>query len=317
MPEGITRLAPSPTGALHLGNARTFLINYLLARQRGWRVLMRVEDLEGPRVKPPAAAQLLDELSWLGVQWEEPIVYQSRRAAIYRGGLERLIEMGAVYPCTCSRKDIELAGAAPHADDRLAPYPGTCRHRRYTSHPEAPRATDRHIAWRVQVEDAPVAFCDAFAGDQNFNLAKTCGDFVVFRGENLAAYQLAVVLDDAAAGVDKIVRGDDLLESAARQMHLRELLGLTDEVSYYHVPLVVGQDGRRLAKRHGDTRLGHYRTRGVAPERLLGLMGFWCGLWGERREAEMRELLERFDIERLPREQVVFTEQDDRFLTPA
>ena len=316
MPEGITRLAPSPTGALHLGNARTFLINYLLAKQRRWRVLMRVEDIEGPKVKPRTTTQLLDELSWLGFQWEDPIVYQSHRAAIYRGALERLIEMGAVYPCTCSRKDIALAGAAPHADERLAPYPGTCRNL-HTSPAEAPRAADRPIAWRVQVNDATIGFADAFAGDQGFNLAKTCGDFVVFRGENLPAYQLAVVLDDAAAGVDRIVRGDDLLESAARQIHLRGLLGLSDEVSYFHVPLVLGEDGRRLAKRHGDTRVGHYRDRGVTPERVLGLLGFWCGLWGQRRDAEMPELLERFDIERLDRKQVVFTKQDDRFLIPA
>lgn len=313
MAEHVTRLAPSPTGALHLGNARTFLVNCLLARQRSWRVLLRVEDLEGPRVKPGAAEQMLDELAWLGLEWSAPIVYQSTRRPAYEAALARLIDAGAAYPCTCSRKDILLAASAPHAEDAAGSYPGTCRGR-WSSAAEARAATGRPAAWRVRTPDAAIAFVDEFAGRQKFDLRRTCGDFVVFRSEGLAAYQLAVVVDDAAADVDAIVRGNDLLESAARQIHLRRLLGLEAEARYWHLPLVVGADGRRLAKRHGDTRLATYRRAGATPQRLLGLLGYWSGLLASRREAELAELAERFDLARLPRLPVVFTRADHDFL---
>lgn len=313
MSETITRLAPSPTGALHLGNARTFLVNYLLARRRGWRVLMRVEDLDGPRTKQGAAEQMLDELAWLGLQWSRPVVYQSARQAAYEAALERLIDADAAYPCTCSRKDVRLAAGAPHAEDAGAAYPNTCRGR-FTGAEAAAAATGRPVAWRVKVDEAPILVRDEFAGDRAFSLLDTCGDFVVFRGEGLAGYQLAVVVDDAASGVDAIVRGDDLLESAARQIHLRRLLGLGPQPKYWHLPLIVGADGRRLAKRHGDTRLATYRQAGVAAQRVLGLLAAWSGLIERRREASIEELIERFDLGRLAREPVVFTKADDDFL---
>ena len=309
----MTRLAPSPTGVLHLGNARTFLANYLLARQRGWRVLMRIEDLDGPRVKAGAAEQALDELAWLGLTWDEPVVYQSARALIYESALAQLMDIGAAYPCICSRKDVELAGGAPHDDDHVRVYPNTCRGR-FDSPDEAAGESGRPVAWRVHVPAEPVTVADEFAGEQSFDLAHTCGDFVVFRNEGLASYQLAVVVDDADAGVDAIVRGDDLLESAARQIHLRRLLGLGNEVAYWHLPLVVGADGRRLAKRHGDTRMAHYRQAGVTTERVLGLLGYYCGALDKPRETDIEELIERFDLARLPRRPVVFTADDDKFL---
>ena len=309
----VTRLAPSPTGALHLGNARTFLLNHLLAVKHGWRVLMRVEDLDGPRIKTGATEQALDELGWLGLEWEEQIVYQSQRDLVYQSALEQLISAGAAYPCTCSRKDIELAGLAPHREDGVRFYPGTCRNR-YTSPDHAERKSTRPIAWRVHVADAPITFDDAISGPQEFSLPQTCGDFVVFRNEGLASYQLAVAVDDAEAGVDRIVRGDDLLESTARQIHLRRLLGIGPEPMYWHVPLVVGADGRRLAKRHGDTRLEHYRRQGAAPERILGLIGYWSGLIDRRREATMVELLDNFDLARIPKDSITFCEEDDAFL---
>jgi len=313
MAQHITRLAPSPTGALHLGNARTFLINYLLARRNGWRLLMRVEDLDGPRVKPGAAQQMLEELGWLGLSWESHVVYQSARANTYRAALGRLIDTGAAYPCTCSRKDVELAASAPNRGDAGGPYPGTCRGR-YASAADAAAATGRVAAWRVRVDHSPVAVHDRFAVSCVFDLASTCGDFVIFKNDGTAAYQLAVVVDDAAAGVDAIVRGDDLLESAARQIHLRRLLGLSPEPEYWHLPLVVGPDGLRLAKRHGDTRLACYRSAGTPPQRIVGLLGYWSGLLDHRREATIEELLGRFSLERVPREQVLFTKEDDEFL---
>lgn len=313
MSKGVTRLAPSPTGALHLGNARTFLINHLLAVREGWRVLMRVEDLDGPRMKTGAAEEALEDLRWLGLEWEEPVVYQSQRELIYLAALEQLISAGAVYPCTCTRKDIELAGGAPHGDDGVQAYPGTCCNR-WASADHAAKKSARPVAWRVHVTGDPITVEDAFAESRTFNLAETCGDFVVFRNEGSAAYQLAVAVDDAEAGVDRVVRGDDLLESAARQMHLRGILGIGEDPEYWHVPLVVGADGRRLAKRHGDTRLARYRDAGVAVERMLGLLGWWIGATDQRREATMEELIDNFDPARIPRRQIIFTQGDDAFL---
>jgi len=309
----VTRLAPSPTGALHLGNARTFLLNDLLARQRGWRVLMRVEDLDGPRVKAGAADAMLDELRWLGLRWDGDVVRQSDRGEAYTAALSRLVEIDAVYPCVCTRKDVETAATAPHRGEEAAAYPGTCRDK-YVTAEQAKRLTSRPVAWRVRVDGEAIEFADGFAGPQRVVLGETCGDFVIMRRAGHAAYQLAVVVDDAAAGVDCIVRGDDLLDSAARQIHLRRLLGLSPEPAYWHVPLVVGADGRRLAKRHGDTRLSHYRQAGATPQRVLGLLGYWSGLLDRREEADVDDLLERFDLDRLPAEPVVFGQADDDFL---
>ncbi len=308
-----TRLAPSPTGALHLGNARTFLVNYLLAVQQGWRVLLRVEDLDGPRVKKGSAEQMLDELAWLGLCWQQPVVYQSTRAATYRAALDRLSAAGWAYPCTCSRKDVETAGGAPQAGDGATSYPNTCRGR-FASAAEALQQTGRPVAWRVKAPDAAIAFDDGLAGRREYDLLKDGGDFVIFKSDGLAAYQLAVVIDDAEAGIDAIVRGDDLLESAARQIHLRRLLGLSQTVRYWHLPLVIGPDGRRLAKRHGDTRLDYYRHRSCSSQRMLGLLGYWCGILPSRQEADMAELARRFDLSRLPRQPVVFGREDDDFL---
>ena len=277
---------------------------------------MRVEDLEGPRAKPRTARQMLEELAWLGFRWEQPVVRQSQRAEHYRNALERLITAGAAYPCVCSRKDIRIAAHAPHADEAAGAYPGTCRGR-FASAREAARAANRPFAWRVRTDGKPLVVHDRFAGEHTFRLAETCGDFVIFREGAGAAYQLAVVVDDCASGVDAIVRGDDLLESAARQAHLRGLLGLGPEPAYWHLPLVVGPDGRRLAKRHGDTRLSHYRGHGATPERVLGLLGYSCGLLPRRREADLDELAGLFDLSRIPREPYVFTAEDDAFLRVA
>ena len=313
MCQHVTRLAPSPTGAMHLGNARTFLVNYLLARQRNWHVLMRVEDLDGPRVKAGAAEKALDDLAWLGLTWRQPVVYQSRRAVAYEAALQQLIDDGVAYPCVCSRKDIELAGGAPHDDDHVTVYPNTCRGR-FQSAAHAEQKGNRPVAWRLQVNRESIPVADELVGVREFDLSRTCGDFVVCRTSGLAAYQLAVVVDDAAAGVDAIVRGDDLVESAARQIWIRRMLNLGPEPAYWHLPLIAGPDRRRLAKRHGDTRLSHYRELDVTPQRMLGLLGYWSGALDTLREAAMEELLDRFDIERLPREPTIFSPEDDAFL---
>src|SRR5882672_11489327 len=273
-----TRLAPSPTGALHLGNARTFFINWLLARQRGWKIILRIEDLDGPRIKAGADRAAIEDLRWLGIDWDEGPVYQSPRSAIYQAAAGRLLEEGWAYPCICTRREVELAASAPHAEDGAAVYPGTCRGKFKTMR-EAEAAAGRAPVVRFAAPEGAVEFVDGFRGPCRFEPPKELGDFVILKADGTAAYQLAVVVDDAEMGVTDIVRGDDLLDSTPRQMLLYRALGMAERVPrYVHVPLVVGTDGRRLAKRHGDTRLGSYRKQGVTAERVLALLARWCGL---------------------------------------
>jgi glutamyl-tRNA synthetase len=306
----ITRLAPSPTGALHLGNARTFLINWMLARQNGWKIILRIEDIDGPRIKAGADQQAVEDLRWLGIDWDKGPIYQLPRMPMYRAALDQLIEMKLAYPCVCSRKEVELAASAPHAEDGATIYPGTCRGK-FASIDEARHASGKEPAIRFAVPDETVEWHDLFAGAIATNPARELGDFVVAKADGTPAYQLAVVVDDAAMGVTHVVRGDDLIDSTPRQILLYRALGLAEEVpQYMHLPLVVGEDGRRLAKRHGDTRLSHYRQRGVSPERVLALMARWCGM-GEYETIALPQMLEKFDIERLPRERIVFRPGDD------
>jgi glutamyl-tRNA synthetase len=309
----LTRLAPSPTGALHLGNARTFLVNWALARQRGWRIVMRIEDLDGPRVKPEAAAEAIDVLRWLGLDWDEGPTYQRHDLTPYRAALEALAAQGAIYPCRCTRREIEAAAlSAPHLGDHELRYPGTCRPAQITPY-SSEALDDPTTAWRLRVPDGMTTFTDAFAGVHEHDIQATTGDFLVATKEGLPSYQLAVVIDDARQHITHIVRGDDLLASTHRQRLLQQLLGLPPIDQYIHLPLVVGADGRRLAKRHGDTRISHYRNLGVTSERMLGLLGEWCGL-GPRRELTAPEIAHAFDVASLSHGQIVFTPEDDRWL---
>jgi len=299
-----SRLAPSPTGALHLGNARTFLLNWLLVRSAGGTLPVRIEDLDGPRVKAGAADQAMEDLRWLGLEGDGPPLLQSTRAPAHAEALERLRAAGLVYPCTCTRREVELAASAPQEGDGTAPYPGTCRGR-FGSADEAREATGREPAWRFRVpEEREVAFTDGFRGPVRLRPAESTGDFVVAKRGGEAAYQLAVVVDDAFQGVDTVVRGDDLLPSTPLQVLLAEALGLPVP-AYVHLPLVRGPDGRRLAKRHGDTRIARYREEGIPPERVLGLLASWSGL-GCREPVTAAALLERgFTLAAVPREDVV------------
>lgn len=309
-----TRLAPSPTGALHLGNARTFLINWALARQNGWRVVLRIDDLDGPRIKSGEDKGAIDTLRWLGLDWDGPADYQSRHTAEYRAALELLVDAGEAYPCRCTRSQILAASlSAPHAGEHELRYPGTCR-------PAAGEAVDAALledpayAWRLRTPDEAVAFTDHFAGPQANNPQQEVGDFLVATKGGQASYQMAVVVDDVRQGVDRVVRGDDLLPSAARQGLVYERLALGPPPQYWHVPIVVGEDGRRLAKRHGDTRVAAYRERGMPAQRVIGLLAEWSGL-GERGPMTAQQFAERFDIEKLSREPVTCTAADDRWLS--
>ena len=311
-----TRLAPSPTGALHLGNARTFLVNWALARQRGWQIVLRIEDLDGPRIKAGAADESIETLTWLGLDWDEGPVSQRRDLSPYQDALRQLVSQGAIYRCLCTRRQIELASlSAPHADAHELRYPGTCRPARIGAASGVPLADASH-AWRLWVPDESIRFDDFLAGPQSHNVQRAIGDFLVATKGGTPSYQLAVVVDDARQRIDQVVRGDDLLSSTSRQRLLYRQLGLGPVPMTTHLPLIVGEDGRRLAKRHGDSRITTYRQQGIRPERVLGLLAHWCGL-EPRCEISPARFLARFQLERLPREPVVFTPADDAWLRGA
>lgn len=305
----ITRLAPSPTGSLHLGNARTFLANWAMARRGGWKIILRIEDLDGPRVKPAAVAGIQETLRWLGIDWDEGPAIQSEDLSPYRAAMRRLVQSGSAFPCALTRGEIERASSAPQEGAHETRYPAALR----------PAAWERVFEegeknWRLLVPDAPTRFVDAFHGPQAPNLAEIVGDFVVWTKRAMPAYQLAVVVDDARQGVTRVVRGDDLLDSAARQLLLYRALGLGPEPSYCHLPLVKGPDGKRLAKRHGESRVDEFRARGVPAEAVIGLLAFWCGLIPERAPLTASRFLDLFDLRPVPREPVVFTAEDDAWL---
>lgn len=308
-----TRLAPSPTGGLHLGNARTFLVNWAIARQNNWRIVFRIDDLDSPRVKPGADRQAIADMQWLGLDWDSEPTYQSHNIPIYHQHLVEMAAAGAIYPCRCTRSQIAAAcQSAPHADAHELRYPGLCR-------PAEPRPIDFQktsadgIAWRFRVTDRSTDFVDQIAGVQSWNVDQHVGDFLVTNKQGIASYQLAVVIDDALAGVDQVIRGDDLLSSTARQILLQSKLGIPS-CQYWHLPIVVGFDGQRLAKRHGGWTIEQYRSAGVSAAKIRGLIARWSGIESEE-EVSVEDFVRFFDLNRFPRQRVVFTEADhERFV---
>ena len=264
------RIAPTPTGDLHAGHARTFVWAARRAEQAGGALMLRIEDLDPLRCRPEWAERAIEDLAWLGVRWNEGPVYQSRRRTVYEATWRALCDGGHVYPCTVSRREIRDAAHAPHDDDEdtepifppeLRPPNGTGRDA------ESPAG----VVWRFRVPDGEtVRFTDALRGAQSFTAGVDFGDFVVWRKDDVPAYELAVVADDAAMRITEVVRGEDLLRSTARQLLVYRALGATPP-AWCHVPLVRDAEGRRLAKRHQPLSVRELRARGMTPEAVLAL----------------------------------------------
>ena len=263
----VGRYAPSPTGPLHLGNLRTALLAWLHARSQGGQLILRMDDLDAPRNKPGSAEQILRDLEWLGLNWDGAVVYQSRRSDSYQSAFERLQSTGRVFPCRCSRKDIEEALSAPDHQRRSASYPGTCR----PENNPAPFKPDEEVAWRFRVDDTELGFDDEILGPQRANLATHPGDFIIRRKDGIFAYQLASVVDDGELGVTDIIRGEDLLDSTARQIALFQALGYPVP-RFWHVPLMLDATGRKMGKRDGAESLAEMGAYDELPAQVLSIL---------------------------------------------
>ena len=295
------RFAPTPSGRMHIGNIYAMLGAWLSARSSDDAIYLRIEDIDEPRVVPGAADLIMDDLQWLGLDWDGAPVYQSARHPLYEDvlrALQRLAidDSGAVtadatgnatpliYPCFCSRADIRAA-SAPQEGDRFMIYPGTCRRLAETDPDEvrARLAQGRRHSLRIAMpaSNSTIAFEDRVFGHQEFNVTREIGDSVVRRADGLFSYQLVVVVDDLAMGVDDIVRGRDLLRSNALQIWIRQALTGSTDYSYAHLPLIDNASGQRLAKREKSLDMGILRKHGVAPERVIGYCAWLLGLQGD------------------------------------
>ncbi len=299
------RFAPTPSGRMHLGNLLAALLAWLDARSGGGELVLRIEDLDTQRTSRLFAAQLLDDLRWLGLDWDqgglEPDYRQSRRTACYEEAFRLLEERGLIYPCYCSRTE-RMAASAPHREDGAVVYSGRCFRLTAAERAELERQ-GRRPAWRVRCPDLSVTVEDGNCGTYTENLARDCGDFIVRRSDGVFAYQLAVVVDDALMGVNHVVRGRDLLCSAPRQAWLHEVLGYPPP-RFFHTPLLLAPDGRRLAKRDHDLDMGALRER-YSPGELTGLLAWYAGLVDRPEKVTAAELVPLFSWAKVPKNDVV------------
>ena len=291
------RFAPSPSGRMHLGNLWSALLAWLSARSAGGEMVLRLEDLDPDRCTRAWCDQVMRDLEWLGLTWDNEPVYQSERTEVYAQAFHTLEEQGLIYPCYCTRAE-RLAASAPHRSDGQTVYDGRCA--RLTPEEREVLSRTRRPAWRVKVGQESIAFCDMLYGEYKEDLKTDCGDFILRRSDGVYAYQLAVVVDDAAMGVNQVVRGSDLLSSAPRQIYPQRLLGLP-EPEYGHVPLLLSAGGRRLAKRDRDQELGELQSRYTAPE-LIGRLAHLARLIPEPAPVTAEELIPLFSWEKLPRD---------------
>ena len=284
---------------MHLGNLWSSLLAWLAARSAGGRMVLRLEDLDPDRCTQAWCDQVMRDLEWLGLDWDNEPVYQSRRTPAYEAAFRQLEEKRLVYPCFCTRAE-RMAASAPHRSDGQAVYDGRCR--RLTAEQREDLARQRNPAWRLAVPDRAGSFRDLLQGMYEENLLRDCGDFILRRSDGVYAYQLAVVVDDAWMGVTQVVRGSDLLSSTPRQRYLLELLGCPAP-EYGHVSLLLAPDGRRLAKRDRDQELGALQQRFTARE-LVGRLAHLAGLIPEAAPVSPEELVPLFAWEKLPRRDI-------------
>lgn len=305
------RFAPTPSGKMHLGNARTALISWLHMRSLGGEFVLRMEDIDTERARTKWAELALIDLRWLGLDWDEgPDIgglyapyTQSERLEHYEEALRKLEAAGALYPCYCSRADILGAASAPHGLSSEGPaYAGTCRHLSPAERIDKSKSKDPSLRFALP-ERCEVRFVDGIAGPQFFPTGSG-GDFVVRRADGLHSYQLSVVVDDAEMRITDVLRGSDLLDSTPRQILLNEALGF-ESPEFLHVPLLNGSDGKRLAKRHGGIAISSFRERGTPPERLVGWLAHVSGLIDRPEAVSAADLIRSFDLSRIPREAVV------------
>lgn len=298
------RYAPSPTGEMHLGNVLAALLSWLSARQQGGMWKLRIEDLDPQRSRQEYADRLMRDLEWLGLTWDGEVVYQSQRTAIYEQYLQQLHAL--TYPCTCTRNEI-LAAQAPHESDGRVVYPGTCRPNGVESQKSKVdsliTSVDRPAAIRLMVPDEMIEYEDRVYGHQSVNLATHCGDFILRRSDGVFAYQLAVVVDDAEMGVTEVVRGRDLLLSAAQQIYLYRLLG-KDVPTYSHHPLLVNSRGQRLCKRDQSLAVGALRERYSAQD-IIGRLAYAVRLIPAPEPVTPQQLLTYFSWSKIPNQDIM------------
>ena len=274
---------------MHLGHARTALVTWLRARKLGGRIVMRIEDIDRPRIVAGAAGEICRDHEWLGLDWDEGPILQSSRNEAYERALSQLEEIGMVYPCTCSRKEIAEIASAPHGDDGPR-YPGTCR--LGVGRPE------RAAAVRFRFDDPSPGFDDLLHG--RFPEGEVGGDFVLRRADGIWAYQLAVVVDDAEMGMTEVIRGEDLLSSTPRQIALYGALGYRLP-GFAHLGLVLDESGTRLSKRHGGTAIEELRQAGRSSEFVIGMLACSLGLTPNEAPIRAEELIDRFALTEISR----------------
>ena len=302
------RFAPSPSGRMHLGNLWSCLLAWLSARSAGGSMVLRLEDLDTDRCRPEYCDQVMRDLEWLGLDWDNEPVYQSRRTEIYAEYFHKLEQAGLIYPCYCTRAE-RLAASAPHRSDGVSVYDGRCH--RLTPQERAKLSASRRPAWRVAVPPRNISFADLCQGPYEEQLDRDCGDFILRRSDGVYAYQLAVVVDDALMGVDQVVRGRDLLDSTPRQIWLNETLGFSTP-EYAHIPLLLAPDGRRLAKRDRDMELGQIQSLYTAPE-LVGRLAHLAGLIPEYAPVAPAQLIPLFSWNKVVKDDLFVCAQEDTF----
>lgn len=298
MPVESGRFAPSPSGRMHLGNALSAMLAWLSAKHQGGEILLRIEDLDPARSKAEYAQGIMDDFRWLGLLWDRRATDQSRRGEAYAAALRQLEQMNLIYPCYCSRDQLHAA-SAPHASDGRVIYAGTCRNLT----PEQRAVMTKKPSLRIRLPDREIFFRDGLQDDVTMNLQREFGDIILRRADGVAAYQLAVVVDDGTEGVTEVVRGRDLLSSTPVQLFLYELLELTPP-RFYHVPMLLAPDGRRLSKRDRDLDFGYLRQH-FSPEEIIGLLGHLAGLMERWEPVSARELACDFSWSRVKQSDII------------